>query len=146
MKVYTIGFAQKTAKEFFTILDKNKIECVLDVRLNNVSQLAGFTKSKDLQFFLKTIINADYIHNTNYAPTKEILDNYKKSKIDWKEYEILYNKLIAKRQIEKIFTKDSKNYNNICLLCSEATAVNCHRRLLADYLKSSLSEIEVIHL
>lgn len=146
MKVYTIGFAQKTAKEFFTILDKNKIECVLDVRLNNVSQLAGFTKSKDLQFFLKTIINADYIHNTNYAPTKEILDNYKKNKIDWKEYEILYKNLITKRQIDKLFLNDSKKYNNICLLCSEATAVNCHRRLLADYLKSSLSKIEVIHL
>ncbi|MBR5303956.1 MAG: DUF488 domain-containing protein [Candidatus Gastranaerophilales bacterium] len=146
MKVYTIGFAQKTAKEFFTILDKNKIECVLDVRLNNVSQLAGFTKSKDLQFFLKTIINADYIHNINYAPTKEILDNYKKGKIDWKEYETLYKNLITKRQIEKLFLNNSEKYNSICLLCSEATAVNCHRRLLADYLKSNLSEIEVIHL
>ena len=146
MKIYTIGFAQKTAKDFFTVLNKNKIECVIDVRLNNISQLAGFTKSKDLQYFLKTIINADYIHNINYAPTKEILDNYKKGKIDWKEYEILYRKLITERQIEKLFTKDSKKYDNICLLCSESTSVNCHRRLLAEYLKIQLSEIEVIHL
>ena len=80
MIIFTIGFAQKSAEKFFQILKENNVECLIDVRLNNVSQLAGFTKSKDLQYFLKTIVDADYIHNIKYAPTKDILDDYKKNK------------------------------------------------------------------
>lgn len=146
MIIFTIGFAQKSAEKFFQILKENNVECLIDVRLNNVSQLAGFTKSKDLQYFLKTIIDADYIHNIKYAPTKDILDDYKKNKISWLEYEIKYRKLIESRKIEQIFKNDIKNYNNVCLLCSEPLPQNCHRRLLAEYLKKQFNKVEVKHL
>ncbi len=146
MNIYTIGFTKKDAETFFNILIKNKIECLIDIRLNNVSQLAGFTKAADLKYFLKQIANIDYIHNTNYAPTKDILDNYKKNKITWEEYENLYLKLIEKRKIENIFLKDAMKYTNVCLLCSEPTAQNCHRRLLAEYLKNSIENLTVRNL
>mgnify|MGYP001028823650 CR=1 FL=1 len=146
MIIFTIGFAQKSAEKFFQILKENNVECLIDVRLNNVSQLAGFTKSKDLQYFLKTIVDADYIHNIKYAPTKDILDDYKKNKISWLEYEIKYRKLIESRKIEQIFKNDIKNYNNVCLLCSEPLPQNCHRRLLAEYLKKQFNKVEVKHL
>lgn len=146
MIIFTIGFAQKSAEKFFQILKENNVECLIDVRLNNVSQLAGFTKSKDLQYFLKTIVDADYIHNIKYAPTKDILDDYKKNKISWLEYEIKYRKLIESRKIEQIFQNDIKNYNNVCLLCSEPLPQNCHRRLLAEYLKKQFNKVEVKHL
>lgn len=146
MIIFTIGFAQKSAEKFFQILKENNVECLIDVRLNNVSQLAGFTKSKDLQYFLKTIVDADYIHNIKYAPTKDILDDYKKNKISWIEYEIKYRKLIESRKIEQIFKNDIKNYNNVCLLCSEPLPQNCHRRLLAEYLKKQFNKVEVKHL
>ena len=146
MIIFTIGFAQKSAEKFFQILKENNVECLIDVRLNNVSQLAGFTKSKDLQYFLKTIVDADYIHNIKYAPTKDILDDYKKNKISWLEYEIKYRKLIESRKIVQIFKNDIKNYNNVCLLCSEPLPQNCHRRLLAEYLKKQFNKVEVKHL
>lgn len=146
MIIFTIGFAQKSAERFFQILKENNVECLIDVRLNNVSQLAGFTKSKDLQYFLKTIVDADYIHNIKYAPTKDILDDYKKNKISWLEYEIKYRKLIESRKIEQIFKNDIKNYNNVCLLCSEPLPQNCHRRLLAEYIKNKINNIDIKHL
>ena len=146
MNIYTIGFAQKSAEVFFTLLSRYNIECLFDIRLNNVSQLAGFTKAMDLKYFLKTILNAEYIHDINYAPTKEILDNYKKGISDWNEYVLKYNNLIVNRKTELIFAEQAKNFNNVCLLCSEVTANNCHRKLLAEYLKSNLPNIEIMHI
>lgn len=146
MKIFTIGFAQKSAKEFFEILAKNEIECLIDVRLNNSSQLAGFTKSKDLEYFLKTILNIDYIYDVNFAPTKELLDEYKSQKIDWTTYENKYLNLISKRKIENSFGEILKKYSRICLLCSEKDANLCHRKILAQYLKSRNSVIKIMHL
>ena len=146
MNIYTIGFTQKNAETFFKLLVENKVECLVDVRLNNVSQLAGFTKANDLKYFLKQIGNITYIHNTNYAPTKDILDNYKKNKISWAEYEKLYLNLISKRQVEKVFIKDVQQFNNVCLLCSEPTAQFCHRRLLAEYLKKNIDNVSIRNL
>lgn len=146
MMIYTIGFAQKSAEEFFKFIQSNNIECLIDVRLNNVSQLAGFTKAKDLKYFLKRITNTEYIHNIKYAPTKDILDDYKKNKISWNDYEIKYNKLIALRKVEEIFVNDTKRFNNVCLLCSEPTPQNCHRRLLAEYLKDKINNSNIKHL
>ena len=146
MNIYTIGFTQKNAETFFKLLVENKVECLIDVRLNNVSQLAGFTKANDLKYFLKQIGNITYIHNTNYAPTKDILDNYKKNKISWAEYEKLYLNLISKRQVEKVFIKDVQQFNNVCLLCSEPTAQFCHRRLLAEYLKKNIDNVSIRNL
>ncbi len=147
MNIFTIGFAQKSAEDFFNLLIANKIDCLVDIRLNNSSQLAGFTKSKDLQYFSKTIAKIDYIHDIKYAPTKDILDDYKSGKLSWDDYKIKYDNLISARKIENSFknTVYSK-YSNICLLCSEARATNCHRRLLAEYLKLKFGDIKIVHL
>lgn len=146
MNLYTIGFTQKSAEEFFSLLSKNNIECLIDVRLNNVSQLAGFAKAKDLQYFLKKICNINYIHNTIYAPTKDILDRYKKNMISWQDYEIQYKTLIKNRNVEKQFLKDIYYFENVCLLCSENAAQYCHRRLLAEYLKDKIQNIHIRNL
>ncbi len=148
MKLYTIGFTKKNACEFFTLLKNADITILLDTRLNNVSQLAGYTKKDDLSFFTKSILNAKYIHSTNLAPTKQILDDYKKGRISWQQYEVEYNALLKKRDIKSYFpTLADLKKEKICLLCSEHTAQNCHRRLLAEYLRDNLKEkIEITHL
>ena len=147
MNIYTIGFAQKSAKEFFGLLEKNNIDCLIDIRLNNSSQLAGFTKGKDLEYFLNKILLVKYIHDVNFAPTKEILDAYKKKAITWAEYENLYTQLVEKRKVEILLKKIIENrYSNICLLCSEPDAQYCHRRLLGDYLKQYLDNVEIRHI
>ena len=148
MKIYTIGFTKKNAEQFFSLLEKAKLTTLLDIRLNNVSQLAGYTKKDDLCFFLKRILNVKYIHSIKLAPTKQILDDYKNSKISWDKYEIEYYKLLEERNVKKLFsTIVDLNKETICLLCSEEKANHCHRRLLAEYLKNNLSQnIEIIHL
>lgn len=146
MRIYTIGFTKKSAEDFFNLIQNNNIECLIDVRLNNVSQLAGFSKAKDLQYFLKKITNTEYIHNIEYAPTEDILNDYKKNRISWDDYKIKYDKLITLREVEKIFINDSKPFKNICLLCSEPAPQNCHRRLLAEYLKNKINNVNIIHL
>lgn len=149
LKLYTIGFTKKSARQFFTLLKNNNIRIVADVRLNNVSQLAGYTKKKDLQFFLTEFLKIDYIHELDLAPTKEILNNYKKCKISWEEYESKYIKLLDTRKIKDKLNKNyKKNFDGICLLCSEPTAEHCHRRLAAEYLVKLYPElnIQIIHL
>lgn len=144
MKIYTIGFTKKSAKFFFTKLRDAGITKVIDVRLNNVSQLAGFAKRDDLIFFLSELCACEYIHLPEWAPTKEILDSYKKKKIDWSEYVFSFSKLIDERKIEKKFS--AEELNNACLLCSESTPEQCHRRLVAEYLKEKFDNIELYHL
>jgi len=148
MKIYTIGFTKKSAQEFFDILKKKNISRLIDIRLNNASQLAGFTKGPDLKYFLKELCEIDYIHDKDLAPTKEILDDYKKNKITWLQYEDKFNDLLTKRSI----TNKLKNYLNksgdICLLCSESTPEHCHRRLVAEYFNKLFPnlDIEIVHL
>ncbi|WP_017209973.1 DUF488 family protein [Clostridium beijerinckii] len=149
MKLYTIGFTKKSAEEFFNILKKNDIKKILDIRLNNSSQLAGFTKGNDLMYFLETICGIKYEHNIELAPTKEILSDYKNKKISWNEYENQFIDLINKRNLgNKILAKYVDEVDGICLLCSESTAENCHRRLVAEYIKNNLHhyDIEIVHL
>lgn len=134
MDIYTMGFTQKTAEQFFEKIKKNEIEILVDVRLNNQSQLAGFTKGKDLSYFLKELCHCKYDHNISYAPTKEILQAYKKETISWSEYEEKYVELLIKRKVEKDFENKYLKYSKVLLLCSEPTPECCHRRLLAEYL------------
>jgi uncharacterized protein (DUF488 family) len=101
INLFTIGFTQKNAQNFFEILKKSGTKRVIDTRLNNVSQLAGFTKKTDLEYFLKTIGDIDYVHILDLAPTKDILDEYKKKKCDWTVYENKFLQLVANRKIEK---------------------------------------------
>lgn len=149
MKLFTIGFTKKTAREFFTLLKNNKVKKVIDIRLNNASQLAGFSKGEDLKFFLSEFCNIGYIHDTDLAPNKKILDDYKSRKITWQQYELLFNSLLDERnikdKIDKLFNGD---FDSVCLLCSEATADKCHRRLVAEYIKRSYPdlEIDIIHI
>ncbi|WFS62301.1 DUF488 domain-containing protein [Pseudodesulfovibrio thermohalotolerans] len=144
IKLYTVGFAKKSAEEFFTILKKARIKTLVDVRLNNVSQLAGFTKKNDLKFFLKEILGANYEHVPELAPTKEILDSYKKKQISWEQYTKKYEYLLNTRNIG--FALSKIDLNDACFLCSEPTAGKCHRRLAAEYLQRSDANISILHL
>lgn len=138
MQVYTMGFTKKTAEDFFGLIKNNGVEMLIDVRLNNQSQLAGFTKGRDLVFFLREICKCSYSHEIQFSPTKMILDNYRKQVISWSEYEEEYNKLIRRRRISDVFKGKYENYERVLLLCSEPTPENCHRRLLAEYLEKEL--------
>jgi uncharacterized protein (DUF488 family) len=144
INLFTIGFTKKNAKTFFETLQKAKIKRVIDTRLNNISQLAGFAKKNDLEYFLKIIGDMDYIHLLDLAPTQDILDEYKKNKGDWKVYEQKFLKLMANRQIEKKIAPSL--IDHACLLCSEATPHHCHRRLVAEYLNGKLGSISIHHL
>jgi uncharacterized protein (DUF488 family) len=142
IKIFTIGFTKKSAEQFFTQLQQPELVRLIDVRLNNVSQLAGFTKKNDLSFFLREIINIDYLHLPDLAPTKMILQEYQRNK-NWQVYEQQFLALMAQRQIE---TLDKYLIHGGCLLCSEATPQHCHRRLVAEYLREQWSEVEIQHL
>lgn len=143
MNLYTIGFSQKSAEEFFKILKSNNVIRLIDIRLNNKSQLSGFTNAKHLPYFLK-IHDLEYLYRPDFAPSKELLNGYKNKSISWREYEIEYKKIIIRRKIiEKI---DWNIFNDSVLLCSEPTAEHCHRRLLAEYLAQNKSEITIKHL
>lgn len=143
--LFTIGFTQKSAEQFFEALLKAGVKRVIDTRLNNVSQLAGFAKQKDLAYFLRTVGGIEYIHLLDLAPTKDILDDYKKKRTSWETYEEKFNQLISNRQIEKKVSIDLLSQS--CLLCSEAKPHHCHRRLVAEYLQHKLdARIQIKHL
>lgn len=143
-KLFTIGFTKKNAEKFFTKLRNAGVTKLIDIRLNNVSQLAGFAKKDDLIFFLRELCSCDYMHMPNLAPTKEILDAYKKEQISWDNYVKRFNKLIEERKIEKTILP--QDLHNACLLCSEASPEQCHRRLVAEYLKTKIEDLEINHL
>ena len=144
IKLYTIGFTKKSAERFFSLLCGAQIRRVIDVRRNNVSQLAGFTKKNDLCYFLKTICNIDYVHLPQLAPTKEILDEFKKNKGDWATYKKKFLSLLSQRQVEEVISKDMLDRG--CLLCSEESPQHCHRRLITEYLQNKLKDFEITHL
>jgi uncharacterized protein (DUF488 family) len=144
MKLFTIGFTKKSAEEFFTQLQNAGVRRIVDIRLNNTSQIAGFAKARDLKYFLHAIAGIDYVHIPDFAPTKEILDDFKKRKGPWAEYERKFKDLMADRRTAE--TAAGVLRENDCLLCSEPTPENCHRRLVAEHLREQLGNIEVIHL
>ena len=143
--LFTIGFTQTSASKFFDSLNKEEILTLIDVRLNNVSQLSGFAKKNDLKYFLKELCGIEYLHSPVLAPTKEILDTYKKHKGSWPEYEERFMELMYKRNVEKTFTPEY--FNKGCLLCSEKMPHHCHRSLVVKYLESNWCiPIKVKHL
>lgn len=145
MTIYTIGFTQKSAKSFFETIKADDIQHIIDVRLNNKSQLAGFAKGRDLEYFLLQLCNAGYSHELQFAPTKKILSSYKHGQISWEEYESLFDDLMLKRRVVELFKKKYLIYDKVCFLCSEATAENCHRRLLAEKIGTEL-DLDVVHI
>lgn len=144
LNLYTIGFTKKSARQFFTKLKCAGVKRVIDVRLNNVSQLAGFAKKDDLEFFLGAIDGIGYLHLTALAPTAEMLDAYKKRKGDWSVYAEQFLALMRERRIEETLPKDV--FEGGCLLCSEDKPHHCHRKLVADYLAERWGNMKVTHL
>jgi uncharacterized protein (DUF488 family) len=145
VEVYSIGFTKKTAEQFFGLLKRSGIRQLLDVRLNNVSQLAGFTKRDDLRFFVGEICGAEYRHEPLLAPAKEILDRYKKGKGSWEEYERRFVALMKERRIEEKLDRSLFSLPT-ALLCSEPTAEHCHRRLVLEYLAEKWGDLRILHL
>lgn len=146
MKVFTIGFTKTSAEHFFGRLEEAGVKRVIDIRLNNRSQLAGFAKRDDLKFFLRTVGNIDYVHEPLLAPTQEILDAFKKRKGPWTEYERAFLALMRERRVEEKL--DRGLLDGACLLCSEHKPHHCHRRLVAEYLSETWPEpgLDVVHL
>jgi uncharacterized protein (DUF488 family) len=144
MRIFTIGFTKTTAEKFFARLQKAGVKRMVDVRLNNVSQLAGFAKKDDLRYFLKTICSIDYVHRPEFAPTQDMLDAYKKDGGNWDDYERKFVSLIEGRHIEDTVPREV--LDGACLLCSEDKPHHCHRRLVAEYLKKHWGDVEIAHL
>jgi uncharacterized protein (DUF488 family) len=145
VEIYTIGFAGRSAESFFEALKAAGIDRLIDVRLNNTSQLAGFTKKADLEYFLREICGADYVHETVLAPTEELLKAYRSKAISWDEYERRFWSLMAERRIEERLAP-SLFATKAVLLCSEKTADHCHRRLIVEYLDRKWGEVRGIDL
>jgi uncharacterized protein (DUF488 family) len=145
VEIHTIGFTKKSAAEFFEILRRAGIRRLIDVRLNNTSQLAAFAKRDDLQFFLRELCQAEYCHEPALAPSEEVLDDYKKKRISWEEYETRYVDLLIDRAAEKAVDRRLFDVPAV-LLCSEPTAEHCHRRLAAEYLAGKWGDVKIIHL
>ena len=142
--VFTVGFTKKTAAQFFEKLRAAGIKCLVDVRLNKVSQLAGFAKRDDLQYFLKEILHVDYVEAPLLAPTQELLDAYKKNKGRWEDYERDFNELMEERHIEEKI--DPNILAGGCLLCSEDKPHQCHRRLVVEYLQRRWGNLDIKHI
>ena len=144
MKLFTIGFTKKNAEKFFGLLRSSGAKRLVDVRLNNVSQLAGFAKKDDLKFFAKEVCGMEYVHLPELAPTQDILDEYKKNKGDWAVYEKKFLDLMRQRQVEKTVSREAVAEG--CLLCSEDKPHHCHRRLVAEYLREHWGDVDIKHL
>jgi uncharacterized protein (DUF488 family) len=145
LEIYTIGFAGKTAEQFFEPLMRSGVQQVVDVRLNNVSQLAGFTKKTDLPYFLKQVAGMAYTHEALLAPNPELLKAYRNGQVDWETYEQCYLNLLAERDAASAVDRGSFA-ERTCLLCSEASPDRCHRRLAAEYLAERWPNVRVEHL
>jgi uncharacterized protein (DUF488 family) len=147
VEIYTIGFTQTTARDFFERLRKAGIRRLIDVRLNNVSQLAGFAKRDDLAYFLDELCGAQYVHEPLLAPTQELLDALKKRKGAWSDYEAQFNELMRERRIEEVLAPEFFAGPSV-LLCSEATPEHCHRRLVLEYLEKAWPGVRIraVHL
>jgi uncharacterized protein (DUF488 family) len=144
IEICTIGFTKKTAPQFFEKLREAHVRRVVDVRLNNTSHLAGFSKMGDLEYFLQNVLHAGYVHLPILAPTQEMLDAYKKNKGSWEQYEKDFLALMQSREIEKNIPREVVDHG--CLLCSEDQPHHCHRRLVAEYLRAKWGSVEIKHL
>ena len=144
LNLFTIGFTRKSARDFFEKLRDAGVKRVVDVRLNNVSQLAGFSKRDDLEYFLEKVAGIEYVHAPMLAPTQEMLDEYRKQKRGWELYQERFLELMAERKIEREL--DRGVVHEGCLLCSEEQPHHCHRRLVAEYLQRHWKDVRVQHL
>lgn len=145
MKICTIGFTKKNAKTFFELLKKSGVSTLIDIRLNNTSQLSGFAKRDDLSFFTKELCQINYIHLPDLSPTDDLLKAFNKGDINWGQYKESFLKLMKERKIERYIEQGV--FDNCCFLCSEHTPETCHRSLVAEYLKDSAkTNVDITHL
>ena len=144
MRIATIGFAGKSARQFFRLLQEAGIRRIVDVRLHNTSQLSGFAKRDDLAWFAGELYGMEYVHESGLAPTNELLREYRQKRINWKTYESRFLALMKERRIE--FSLSKETMDNGCLLCSEDQPHHCHRRLVAEYLDSHWGGLAITHL
>ena len=145
-KIFTIGFTKKTAADFFNLLESHDVSKVVDVRLYNTSQLLGFSKYPDVEFFLRRVADIEYVHDLYFTPTERILDSYKKKFITWSGYEEAFAALMASREIDDYIRKNYAGADKLCLLCTEQSPTNCHRRLVAERIAEVLGDVEIKHL
>jgi uncharacterized protein (DUF488 family) len=145
VEIYTIGFTRKSAAEFFGALRRAGITRLIDVRLNNTSQLAGFAKREDLRYFLRELCGAEYCPAPELCPTAEILDGYKKKSLSWPDYQERFLALLSERRVENTIDRQWFAQPAV-LLCSEPTAEHCHRRLAAEYLAEKWGGVKIVHL
>ena len=145
MQLYTIGFTQRPADDFFSALRRAGVKRLLDVRLNNTSQLAGFTKREHLPYFLRELCGADYVHEPLLAPSPDLFVFRRKQNGAWEEYERAYRRLLAEREVERRLNPELFSGPSV-LLCTEPTADQCHRRLAAEYLQQHWGGLEITHL
>lgn len=144
IQILTIGFTHKTARRFFDLLRQNDAKRIVDTRIQNVSQLAGFAKGQDLAFFAEAVGGMDYEHKLDFAPTKDLLAQYRDKKISWENYKTEYLNLLDMRKIAQ--KTDIESLHKHCLLCSEHSPEKCHRRLLAEYFQALRKDVEIVHL
>lgn len=144
--IFTIGFTRKTAEEFFGLLEENGVKKVVDVRFNNRTQLLGFTKYPDIEYFLRNLSGIDYFHDLQFAPSLDLLNRYKKGVIGWDDYEEEFAELMNYRDIDNYIADNYFNAEDICLLCTEFSPEYCHRRLVAEKIAKVLGDVEIIHL
>ncbi len=145
MKLYTVGFTKKSAEKFFTLLEQNTVDCLIDIRLHPNGQLSGFTKQDDLAYFLSRLANCEYIHLDSLAPSDDILSNYRQDH-DWSRYVQRFEALMDERNVPHCLDRTLFEAKTCCLLCSEATPDKCHRRLVAERLARHWPDVEIIHL
>ncbi len=141
MKLYTIGFNGKSAREFFTILKHAGVRKIIDVRLYPSTQNSGFAKAQDLAFFLSVLCHIDYEHRKEFAPTAKLLKDYKEGLFGWDEYVEQYQNICQAHRF--MLTSDM---DGCCFLCAEPTPEQCHRRLLVEYLAKQSDDVEIVHL
>lgn len=145
MEIYTIGFTQKSARQFFELLKAHGIRRVVDIRRRNTGQLAGFTKKDDLEYFLHEIVGADYVHEPLLAPSDELLSDYRAGKTSWEQYEPIFHGQLVERDVVNVVPRSLFD-RPAALLCSEPTADQCHRRLVAEHLRQAWGDVRVVHL
>lgn len=147
MSIFTIGFTKHTAEDFFNKLKQNKIDILLDIRLNNTSQLSGFAKYPDIKFFSENLMDCKYIHDINFSPSEDTLKDYKKKIIKWDDYVIQFENTMNGRNIENYIISNYLKYKkkNICLLCSEFSPKQCHRKLVSKYFEKAF-DVDIIDL
>ncbi len=133
--------SRKSAEEFFNKINENEIELVLDVRLHNHSQLLGFTKGTDLEYFLDKISSCKYVHDEIFCQTEKVLNEYRKKIITWEDFEKSYSELIEKRDMISLFNQKYGSFNNVLILCSGKSPETCHGRLLAKKLANKPEDL-----